>query len=147
MIIPKSDGTHEFSNKVDELRVLPRHVLGAARVQVPEDDLNDLKWTWEEDGAVETLDPQSLLGFELIKILDCTFLNLLLEPILVISLSFPDVLLLDGVFLTTVVDSGFLEGTIVVELILVKGHVFPTIVKVRPVGFQLYPTLVKTLPV
>ncbi|GKF95389.1 hypothetical protein Tco_0288124, partial [Tanacetum coccineum] len=58
MIIPKSNSCHEFTNKVDELRALPGHVLGAARVQVPEDDLNDLKWTWEEDREVETLDLQ-----------------------------------------------------------------------------------------
>ncbi|GKF79961.1 hypothetical protein Tco_0235529, partial [Tanacetum coccineum] len=29
---------------------------------------------------------------------------------------------------------GFLRGTSVVVVILVKGHAFPTIVKVRPVG-------------
>ncbi|GKG15718.1 hypothetical protein Tco_0358041, partial [Tanacetum coccineum] len=57
MIIPKSNGTNEFANKVDELRADPGHVLGATRVQIPEDDLNDLKWTREEDGAVETLNP------------------------------------------------------------------------------------------
>ncbi|GJY52262.1 hypothetical protein Tco_0443109 [Tanacetum coccineum] len=57
MVIPESNSTHRFTNKVDELRALPGHVLGATRVQVLEDDLNDLKWTRKEDGAVETLDP------------------------------------------------------------------------------------------
>nr|GEY54158.1 hypothetical protein [Tanacetum cinerariifolium] len=36
----------------------------------------------------------------------------------------------------------FLEGTSVVVVILAKGHAFPTIVKVRPVGLQMYPILV-----
>ncbi|GJT24465.1 hypothetical protein Tco_0894402 [Tanacetum coccineum] len=73
MIILESNSTHEFANKVDELRASPRHVLGATRVQVPEDDLNDLKWTREEDGGVETLDLQFLLGSEWLEILDSTF--------------------------------------------------------------------------
>ncbi|GKE62742.1 hypothetical protein Tco_1513109, partial [Tanacetum coccineum] len=41
----------------DELRALPRNVLGATRVEIQEDNLYDLKWTREEDGEVETLDP------------------------------------------------------------------------------------------
>ncbi|GJT91713.1 hypothetical protein Tco_1080558 [Tanacetum coccineum] len=49
--------TQKFANEVDELRALPGHMLGAARVQVPEYDLYDLKLTREEDGVVETLDP------------------------------------------------------------------------------------------
>ncbi|GJZ13286.1 hypothetical protein Tco_0548516 [Tanacetum coccineum] len=130
MIIPKSDGTHEFTNKVDELRAVPGHVLGAARAQIPEDNLNDLKWTQEEDGEAKTLDPQFLLGFELLEILYSTFLDFLLEPRLVISLSFSEVRLLGGVFLTTVGEVVVLRGTTIVEVILVKGHVFPSIVKV-----------------
>ncbi|GKF72199.1 hypothetical protein Tco_0208313, partial [Tanacetum coccineum] len=82
IIIPKSDNTHKFANKVDELRVLPGHVLGATQVQVSS---------------------------------YVTVFDLLLEPMLVISLSFPEVLLLGAVFLTTVVDIGFLGGTTVVE--------------------------------
>ncbi|GKF44523.1 hypothetical protein Tco_0131075, partial [Tanacetum coccineum] len=35
---------------------------------------------------------------------------------------------------------GFLRGTSAVVVILVKGHAFPTIVKVRPVGLPLVPT-------
>ncbi|GKD08231.1 hypothetical protein Tco_1187916, partial [Tanacetum coccineum] len=46
----------------DELRALFGHVLRASRVQVPEDDLDDLHWTREEDGEFETVDPQFLLG-------------------------------------------------------------------------------------
>nr|GEU91362.1 retrovirus-related Pol polyprotein from transposon TNT 1-94 [Tanacetum cinerariifolium] len=66
--------------------------------------------------------------------LDSTYLDLLLERILVISLSFPDVSLLDGVFLTTVVESDFLGGNTVLEMILVKWHVFTSIIKFRPVA-------------
>ncbi|GKE13359.1 hypothetical protein Tco_1416910 [Tanacetum coccineum] len=142
VIIPESDSTHEFANKVDELIALPGHVLGATSIQVLEDDLNDLKWTQEEDGVVETLDPQFLLGSELLEIIDATSFDLLLEPILIISLSFSEVLLLGAVFLTTIVEIGLLGGTTIVEVILVKGHIFPSIVKVLAVGFQLYPILV-----
>ncbi|GKC53856.1 hypothetical protein Tco_1076601 [Tanacetum coccineum] len=113
VIIFESYITHKFANEVDELRALPGHMLGAARVQVPEYDLYDLKLTREEDGAVETLDPY-----------------------------FPDLLLLGCVCLAGVVDMDFLGDTSLVEMILVKGHVFPSIVKIRHVGFQLYPTLV-----
>ncbi|GKC81380.1 hypothetical protein Tco_1137097 [Tanacetum coccineum] len=74
-------------------------MLGAAGVQIPENNLDDLQASREEDGTLETVDPQDLLGFE-------------------------------------VSDSrviGFLGGTSVVVVILVKGHAFPTIVKVRPI--------------
>ncbi|GJR79362.1 hypothetical protein Tco_0150147 [Tanacetum coccineum] len=75
-------------------------MLGAVQVHVPEYDLYDLKLIREEDGAVETLDPQFCMGSE------CC------------------------VCLTGVVDIDFLGGTTLVEMILVKGHVFPTIVKI-----------------
>ncbi|GJT83735.1 hypothetical protein Tco_1058077 [Tanacetum coccineum] len=71
------------------------------RVQAPEDDLNNLKWTLEEKGEVETVDPQFLLG---------------------------------GVFLTSFTRSSCLGGTTVVDVILVKGNMFPSIVKVHLVG-------------
>ncbi|GJX71453.1 hypothetical protein Tco_0308624 [Tanacetum coccineum] len=88
-------------------------MLGAARVQIPENNLDDLHSSREEDGTSETMDPQDLLG------------SLLLADI--------DLILLDlGVSVSRVV--GFLRGTSVVVVILVKGHAFPTIVKVRPVG-------------
>ncbi|GJY09291.1 hypothetical protein Tco_0377476 [Tanacetum coccineum] len=38
---------------VDELRALSNYVLGATRVQVLEDDLDDLQWTQEEYGEFE----------------------------------------------------------------------------------------------
>ncbi|GJT18038.1 hypothetical protein Tco_0876744 [Tanacetum coccineum] len=67
MIIHKSNGTHEFANQVDELRALPSYVLRAARVQVPEDDMDDLQWTREKDGEFKIVDPQFMLGSELLE--------------------------------------------------------------------------------
>ncbi|GJW99020.1 hypothetical protein Tco_0180828 [Tanacetum coccineum] len=51
------NSTKKFVYKVDELRAVFGHMLGATRVQVPEDDLDHLKLVRGEDGAVETLDP------------------------------------------------------------------------------------------
>ncbi|GJW46982.1 reverse transcriptase domain-containing protein [Tanacetum coccineum] len=42
---------------------------------------------------------------------------------------------------------GSLRGTLLVAVILVKGHTFPNKVKVLPVGLKLYPILVNTIPV
>ncbi|GJW89864.1 hypothetical protein Tco_0167417, partial [Tanacetum coccineum] len=75
-------------------------MLGAAGVQIPENNLDDLHSSREEDGTSETMDPQDLLGL--------------------------------GLSISRVV--GFLRGTSAVVVILVKGHTFPTVVKVRPVG-------------
>ncbi|GKF27319.1 hypothetical protein Tco_0083213 [Tanacetum coccineum] len=77
-------------------------MLGAARIQIPENNLDDLHSSREEDGPLETLDPQDLLGKD--------------------------------VSLSRAID--FLRGTSVVVVILVKGHAFPTIVNVRPVGYD-----------
>ncbi|GKA61164.1 hypothetical protein Tco_0760571 [Tanacetum coccineum] len=74
-------------------------MLGAARVQIPKNNLDDLHSSKEEDGTSETMDSQDLLG-------------------------------LGDSFSRAV---GFLWGTSVVVVILVKGHAFPTIVKVYPV--------------
>ncbi|GKA32106.1 hypothetical protein Tco_0718473 [Tanacetum coccineum] len=78
-------------------------MLGAARVQIPENNLDDLHSSREEDGTSETMDLQDLLGL--------------------------------GVSVSRSV--GFLRGTSAVVVILVRGHAFPTIVKVRPVGCDL----------
>ncbi|GJZ41717.1 hypothetical protein Tco_0588603 [Tanacetum coccineum] len=111
-------------------------MLEAARVHVPEYDLYDLKLTQEEDRAGETLDPQFCMGSEWLEILEPMILDLLLIPTFVMSLSFPDLLLLGCVCLTSIVDMDFLGGTTLVEMNLVKGHVFPSIMKIRPVGFD-----------
>ncbi|GKE20903.1 hypothetical protein Tco_1432415 [Tanacetum coccineum] len=75
-------------------------MLGAAGVQIPENNLDNLHSSREEDGTSKTVDPQDLLGL--------------------------------GVSVSRSVD--FLRGTSAVVVILVQGHTFPTIVKVRPVG-------------
>ncbi|GJX02665.1 hypothetical protein Tco_0188581 [Tanacetum coccineum] len=89
-------------------------MLGATRVQVPEDDLYDLCWIREKDGELETLDPQFLLGSELLEILDSTILDLLFYPTFFVAL-----------------------GTTAVEVILVKGRLVPSIVKVLPIDLAL----------
>ncbi|GJU56644.1 retrovirus-related pol polyprotein from transposon TNT 1-94 [Tanacetum coccineum] len=45
------------------------HVLGAARVQIPKNNLDNLHSSIDEDGTLETVDPQDLLGLECIQIL------------------------------------------------------------------------------
>nr|GEZ47903.1 retrovirus-related Pol polyprotein from transposon TNT 1-94 [Tanacetum cinerariifolium] len=79
---------------------------GAAKVQIPENNLDNLHSSRKEDGTLETMDPQDLLG------------------------SF----LLAGLGMSVSTTIGFLKGTSVVVVILVKGNTFPTIVKVWPVG-------------
>ncbi|GJU49867.1 hypothetical protein Tco_1219422 [Tanacetum coccineum] len=88
-------------------------MLGAPGVQIPENNLDDLHSSREEDGTSEIMDPQDLLGSFLLADIDLIILGL-------------------GVSLSRAV--GFLRGTSAVVVILVKGHAFPTIVKVRPVG-------------
>ncbi|GJR46728.1 hypothetical protein Tco_1314831 [Tanacetum coccineum] len=78
-------------------------MLGAAGVQIPENNLDELHSSRDEDGKSETMDPQDLLG---------------------VCVSFSR-------------EVSFLRGTSVVVVILVKGHAFPTIVKVRPVVCDL----------
>nr|GEV57152.1 hypothetical protein [Tanacetum cinerariifolium] len=85
--------------EVDELRAISSHMLGVSGVQIPENNLDNLH-SITKDGTLEIMDPQELLGL--------------------------DVLLSIGI--------GFPRGTIAVVVILVKGHTFPTNVKVHPVG-------------
>ncbi|GJT93474.1 hypothetical protein Tco_1082319 [Tanacetum coccineum] len=99
-------------------------MLRATGVQIPEDDLDNLHSLREVDGILVFVDPQDLLGF-----LEYTNLT------------------------TGLCDSesrtiGFLEGTSLVVVILVKGHAFPTIVKVRPVEKEQEPeTITKVVEI
>ncbi|GJS62313.1 hypothetical protein Tco_0657097 [Tanacetum coccineum] len=88
-------------------------MLGAAGVQIPENNLDDLHSSREEDRTSENMDLQDLLGL--------------------------------GVSLSRAV--GFLRGTSAVVVILVKGHAFPTIVKVHPVGYDLLALVDGFIPV
>ena len=83
--------------------------------------------TKEEDGTFEIEDP---------TVFDA--LGLLIYPFI----SGIGVTIIFG--LQTVFSLG---GTTIVEVNLVKGHLFPTIVKIRPVGFHLRPISLYTLPV
>ncbi|GJU84837.1 hypothetical protein Tco_1292383 [Tanacetum coccineum] len=88
-------------------------MLEAAGVQIPENNLDDLPSSREEDGTSKTMDPQDLLGSFLLADIDLIILGLCVS-------------------LSRVV--GFLRGTSTVVVILVKGHTFPTIVKVLSLG-------------
>ncbi|GKF82019.1 hypothetical protein Tco_0243675 [Tanacetum coccineum] len=92
-------------NEIGELRAISSHVLGAFGVQIPQNNLDNLRSTREEeDGATEVLGPRDVSGSFLLEIIDFSILGLLLEPL------------------------------VLVAVILVKGHAFPTKVKVLPVG-------------
>ncbi|GJS46702.1 hypothetical protein Tco_0596823 [Tanacetum coccineum] len=99
-------------------------MLGAAGVQIPKNNLDDLHSSSEEDGTSETMDPQDLLGSFLLADIDLIILGL-------------------GVSLSRAV--GFLRGTSADVVILVKGHAFPTIVKVRPVDLAERPRVYSDL--
>ncbi|GKB03190.1 hypothetical protein Tco_0831279 [Tanacetum coccineum] len=96
-------------DKIDKLRAISGYMLGAVRVQIPENNLDDLNSSREKDETSETMDPQDLLGSFLLADTDLITLGL-------------------GVSLSRAV--GFLRGTLAVMVILVKGHAFPTIVNV-----------------
>ncbi|GKC55053.1 hypothetical protein Tco_1077798 [Tanacetum coccineum] len=59
LIVTESDSTHKFLNKVDELRAVSCHMLGASGVQITENNLDNLKLTREVDGTSKALDPQN----------------------------------------------------------------------------------------
>ncbi|GKB77318.1 hypothetical protein Tco_0944213 [Tanacetum coccineum] len=48
---------YKFVNEVDELRAVSSHMLRASGVQIPENNLDNLKSTTEEDGTYEALNP------------------------------------------------------------------------------------------
>ncbi|GKC82436.1 hypothetical protein Tco_1138153 [Tanacetum coccineum] len=103
-VVTKLDSTEKLVNEIGELRAIYSHVLGASGVQIPQNNLDNLRSTKEEDGATEVLDPRDVPGSFLLEITDFAILGLLLEPL------------------------------VLVAVILVKGHAFPTKVKVLLVG-------------
>ncbi|GJS45813.1 hypothetical protein Tco_0595934 [Tanacetum coccineum] len=50
--------THELIDEIGELGAISGHMLGAAEFQIPEDNLDDLHSSREEDGTLETMDPR-----------------------------------------------------------------------------------------
>ncbi|GJW25033.1 hypothetical protein Tco_0038844 [Tanacetum coccineum] len=61
MIITEFDSTQEFADEVGELRAISGHMLGAAGVQIPEDNLDDLHSSREEDGTLEDFGSTGLM--------------------------------------------------------------------------------------
>ncbi|GJY29144.1 hypothetical protein Tco_0404911 [Tanacetum coccineum] len=61
MIISEFDYTQKFVDEIGELRAISGHMLGAAGVQILEDNLDDMYALREEDGTSEIMDPQDLL--------------------------------------------------------------------------------------
>nr|GEZ04349.1 reverse transcriptase domain-containing protein [Tanacetum cinerariifolium] len=69
-------GTQEFTNEIGEPRAISDHMLGAARVQIPKNNLDDLHSLREEDGTLETLDSSDLLGCDpLALVVVCTLVG------------------------------------------------------------------------
>ncbi|GJS21724.1 hypothetical protein Tco_0450356 [Tanacetum coccineum] len=95
-------------NKIGELRVISSHVLGASEVQIPQNNLENLRSTDKEDRATKVLDPRDVPSSVLLEITDFAILGSLLEPLVL--------------------------GALLVAVILVKGHTFTTTLKVLPVG-------------
>nr|GFB89152.1 hypothetical protein [Tanacetum cinerariifolium] len=96
MIIPKFNRTKKLLYKIDELRAISSHMLRAAGVQVPEDDLDNLQ-VESEEATLELEDAQELLGSNLLE----TFLDLALEA------KFTPVEEITGLL-----DSKFVEGSV-----------------------------------
>ncbi|GJU45884.1 hypothetical protein Tco_1203150 [Tanacetum coccineum] len=113
-------------------------MLGASRVQIPQNNLDNLQSLREEDGTSETVDPQDCLGSLELEVLDSTILALLLDHTNLDAFGFLVytlyVLGLDDSLVVIVIS---LRGTSLLDVILVKGHLFPTIVKVLPIGLDL----------
>nr|GEX47564.1 phospholipase-like protein [Tanacetum cinerariifolium] len=137
MIISESGRTKKFLYKVDELRVISGHMLRASGVQIPENNLNILH-SIIKDGTLELVDPQELLGSILLATNDLLILELLTGTLFLAALDFLVYTnLITGLSVLLSIGIGSLRGTIAVVVILVKGHTFPTNVKVRPVGYDL----------
>ncbi|GKD30556.1 hypothetical protein Tco_1241334 [Tanacetum coccineum] len=105
-------------------------MLGASGVQIPKNNLENQKLTREEDGELETVDPQCLLGSLMLEVLDPRILGSLLESTDFATLVFIRYILIAELGVVTDFEVVSLRGTTLVEVILVKGHVFPSIVKI-----------------
>ncbi|GJV97329.1 hypothetical protein Tco_1548906 [Tanacetum coccineum] len=97
-------------------------MLGAAGVQIPENNLDDLHSSREEDGTSKTMDPQDLLGSFLLADTDLRTLDLLTGTLVLDFLGCDPLALVDG--FTPVEDNiGLLETKFVEEEVSV--FVFP----------------------
>ncbi|GKG12857.1 hypothetical protein Tco_0347094, partial [Tanacetum coccineum] len=76
LVVTEFDSTEKLMNEYGELRAISGHVLGASGVQIPQNNLDNLRSTEEEeDGATEVLDPQDGSGSFLLEITDFAFLE------------------------------------------------------------------------
>ncbi|GJV45504.1 hypothetical protein Tco_1430040 [Tanacetum coccineum] len=57
ILSPRDCGLHIVAYEISELRAISGHMLGAAGVQIPENNLDDLYSSREEDGTSKTMDP------------------------------------------------------------------------------------------
>ncbi|GKB20937.1 hypothetical protein Tco_0854860 [Tanacetum coccineum] len=121
--------TQKFLDKVDELRAVSGHMPGASRVQIPENNLDSLKLTREVDGEFEIVDPYFVLGFEMLDGLDPKILSSLLKSTNFATLVFLRYIVISVLEVFTDFEEVALRGSTLVEVILVKGHTFPTIMK------------------
>ncbi|GKD13994.1 hypothetical protein Tco_1198401 [Tanacetum coccineum] len=81
LVITKLNSTEKLVNEIGKLRAISSHVLGASGVQIPQNNLDNLRSIEEEDGATEILDPRDVPSFVLLEIIDFAILGLLLEPL------------------------------------------------------------------
>ncbi|GJS82872.1 hypothetical protein Tco_0749413 [Tanacetum coccineum] len=56
LVVTKLDGTKKFIDEIGELKAVSDHMLGASRVQIPKNNLDNLQSIREEDGTLETVD-------------------------------------------------------------------------------------------
>nr|GEW36196.1 hypothetical protein [Tanacetum cinerariifolium] len=119
MIITEFDRTQKFVDEIAELRAISSHVLGAAGVQIPENNLDNLHSSIEEDGTLETVDPQDLLGSFLLADKDLICLDLLTGTLFLDALGFRcDPLALVDRFTPVEDNIGLLEATFDEEAVL-----------------------------
>ncbi|GJY45085.1 hypothetical protein Tco_0433298 [Tanacetum coccineum] len=105
-------------------------MLGASGVQIPKNDLDNLKSKREEDGDFDTVDPHCLLDSDMLESLDTKILGSLLKSTDFETLVLLWYILISGLGVVNDFEVFFLRGSTLVEVILGKGHVFPTIVKI-----------------
>ncbi|GJW45482.1 hypothetical protein Tco_0077128 [Tanacetum coccineum] len=100
-------------------------MLGASGVQIPENNLDNLKLTREGDGDFEIVDPQCLLGSKILEGLDPKILGLLLKYTNFATLVFLRYILIFGLGVVTdfnvvsIIDSTLVEVVYKILLFLV----------------------------
>ncbi|GKC27427.1 hypothetical protein Tco_1034721 [Tanacetum coccineum] len=79
LVVTEFDSTEKLMNKIGKLRAISGHVLGEARVQIPQNNLDNLQSIREEeDGVTEVSDPRDVPGSILLAVIDFATLYFLL---------------------------------------------------------------------